>query len=169
MVDYGPLVVDGATSQQRADAAIRAYCGWHIAPVVTETLTVDGSGTSVLLLPTLHIASVASVLELGIALVDGTGYEWSVAGLLCKQQWSRWTDRPRGVVVELTHGYATVPVDLAGVSATLAGLFELAIAGGSVAAGPFSISNISGGLDGLFQRGTYEATVLETYRIPNLR
>ena len=33
------------TPIQAAEGAVRRYCGWHIAPVATETLVLDGTGT----------------------------------------------------------------------------------------------------------------------------
>jgi hypothetical protein len=95
----------GSPSQTRLDQAvsnIRAACGWHIAPVLTETVTLDGPGRSVLLLPSLRVTDVASVTENGRELVEGTDYEWSAKGTLRRR--CGWTDRYRGIVVEFTHG-----------------------------------------------------------------
>jgi hypothetical protein len=61
-------------------AEVRAFCGWHIAPEVTETLTLDGPGGYVLVLPTLHLVDLVSVTNDGTAVTDpastGTS-EWS--------------------------------------------------------------------------------------------
>ena len=38
-----------------AQAAVRAYCGWHIAPSLSETLVLDGTGARAFILPTLHL------------------------------------------------------------------------------------------------------------------
>lgn len=89
---------------------VRDYCGWHIAPSVTETLTVDGSGGEVLGLPTLHLTAVASIAEDGEDL-DVDGVEWSQAGYL-RKPYSRWTAKLRGVTAEVTHGYDTTPPGL---------------------------------------------------------
>ena len=36
-------------------AAIRSYCGWHVAPIVEETMTLDYDGGGILTLPTLRL------------------------------------------------------------------------------------------------------------------
>jgi hypothetical protein len=51
-------------------AEVRAFCGWHIAPEVTETLTLDGPGGYVLVLPTLHLVDLVSVTNDGTAITD---------------------------------------------------------------------------------------------------
>lgn len=86
---------------------IRGRCGWHIAPSVTETVTVDGTGNEVLPLPSLHVTAVESVSESG----SSVNAEWTTLGLLRHPH--RWTDRWRAVEVNFTHGYPTVPADLA--------------------------------------------------------
>lgn len=89
------------TPQQAAEGAVRAYCGWHVAPVVTETLVRDGNGRSMLVLPTMRIVDVHSVRVGG---VDVTGsVRWSEAGMLEGVCFPR---RFRTVEVELEHGYS---------------------------------------------------------------
>lgn len=102
-------VPDAAVETATAEA--RAYCGWHVTPIVTETLVLDGSGSHFLFLPTMRVVSVESVTEDDI-LRDPSTYQWSVDGRL----WSsvRWSGYFRAVVVELTHGHATAD-DFAGV------------------------------------------------------
>lgn len=92
-----PALLDGATR------GIRRYCGWHIAPVVTETMTLDGPGGSLLRLPTLNLVEIVSMTERGIEL-DVDALEWSAKGLVRRRR-GRWTDRFRGVVAEVEHGY----------------------------------------------------------------
>lgn len=89
-----------------ACAAVRAYCGWHIAPAVTETLTLDGPGGTLLCLPSALVTSVASVTNDGTALDDP---EWSAHGMIRAHC---WTEKFRGVVVELTHGYSECPPEI---------------------------------------------------------
>lgn len=95
-----------------AVASVRAYCGWHIAPEVTETLTVDGSGTSVQMLPTLRLVDLISITNAGAVVADP---EWSTSGMVrgC------WTSRFRGVVAEMRHGYEEWPSDLVAVIAEM--------------------------------------------------
>ena len=42
-----------------AQGAVRRYCGWHVAPSITETLRLDGYGGRVLTLPSKHITAIA--------------------------------------------------------------------------------------------------------------
>lgn len=96
-------------AQSRALAEVQAYCGWHIAPSKSETLTLDGSGATVQPLPTLHMTALSSV-SVDEQAVDTASVEWSEAGLLRRDV--AWTSRLRGVVVELTHGYDALPLDV---------------------------------------------------------
>lgn len=90
-----------------ASAGIRRYCGWHISPSKTETLTLDGSGGRLIQLPTLHVTAVVSVKEDGEVL-DPDCYEWSATGELRRlHRW--WSNRYRSLEVQFTHGYNEVP------------------------------------------------------------
>ncbi len=86
-----------------AEASVRRDAGWHIAPVIRQTLTVTWSG-SVVHLPTQRIVTVHSV----VLAVDATflnGWEFSADGVLyLPRWWGRYGDRIR---VDLTHGYDT--------------------------------------------------------------
>ena len=94
-------------------ASVRDYCGWHIAPEITETVTVDGSGTWAQLLPTLRLVDLLSITNAGDVVANP---EWSASGVVR----GAWTGRYRGVVAEMKHGYATWPSDLLGVMSELA-------------------------------------------------
>lgn len=102
-----------------ASGAIRTYCGWHIAPSVTETLVVDGSGSRLQALPTMHLTDVTAVTNDGEDLVL-TDIEWSQAGMLRWNHgpdwgWDRgrwWSIRFQGVTADVTHGYAEVPPEI---------------------------------------------------------
>ncbi|WP_280265348.1 hypothetical protein [Nocardia wallacei] len=111
-------LADGTGLEELRLAAIvrevRDYCGWHIAPAVDETLTVDGSGGTVQQLPTLQLNSVTSVTECGITLTTDD-YEWSADGSLRHRRGLWWTNRYRGVVAVMNHGYATVPENIVSV------------------------------------------------------
>lgn len=94
-------------------AEIRSYCGWHIAPVRTEALTLQASA-GIVVLPTLHATSATVAID-GTAL-EASEYELE-PGLL------RLTGYRRGcgtVTVNLTHGYAELPADLRHVALALA-------------------------------------------------
>lgn len=98
-----------------ASGAVRAHCGWHISPSVTETLTLDGVPERVLLLPSGHVTAVSAVTVDGATLDPGS-YEWSALGRLWAPGGWRWDYRT--LTVDLTHGYADVPPVVKG--ATLA-------------------------------------------------
>lgn len=104
---YAPEGVDEAAWSAACEAA-RAYCGWHIAPSVIETVTLDGPGSSVLMLPSLKVTEVTSITNDGVAVADP---EWSEAGMVrgC------WTGKFRGVTVSMQHGYEECPGEILGV------------------------------------------------------
>lgn len=99
-----PTGVD-AEAWAAACAAVRDYCEWHVAPSVTEEVTMDGSGASVQILPTLRLTALISITNDGTAVTDP---EWSSHGIVrgC------WTCKFRGVVANMTHGYADCPADV---------------------------------------------------------
>lgn len=99
-----PVGVDVDRLLASASAAVRRFCGWHVAPATDATLVVDGSGGRDLMLPTLSLNSVASVLEAGVP-VDPMWFEWTASGWLRKPA-GRWTGQLRGVVAEVNHGFA---------------------------------------------------------------
>jgi hypothetical protein len=92
-----------------ASAAVRGYCGWHIAPEQADTLTLDGVPERVLLLPTLLVTAVSAV-TLDCAALDPATYQWSAGGRLYRA--GGWGYRYRSVEVALTHGYAVTPDDV---------------------------------------------------------
>ena len=94
---------------------IRSYCGWHIAPTATETLTLDGNGSRVLSLPTLYLAEVVS-LTVDDVEVDADDFEWSERGQLRVP--GLFPTTWRSVVVEMTHGYEETPRDVELVTAS---------------------------------------------------
>jgi hypothetical protein len=163
-----PLSQADATA--RAEAEVRAYCGWHIAPVRTDNLTLDGPGGPLLVLPTLRVVSVASVAENGTTL-GPEGYAWSAAGVLRRtssslswSSWRGWTDALRGIAVSLTHGYDAMPLDVTAVIERLAARgmeTQLYSQVGAVA--------YATGEDGLPATGSLtslDRMVLDRYRLP---
>ena len=95
----------------RALAAARRYCGWHVTPVRTaETVTLDGPGSRLLILPTLRLTAVTEVTENGVP-VDVTSVAWSTRGLLQKKNGGYWTNQFGGIEVNFDHGFD--PVDAA--------------------------------------------------------
>jgi hypothetical protein len=92
----------------QAEALVRAFCGWHIAPSRTETVTRKGTDAPTLVLPSLKVTAVSSVTDDGNALTVTDDYTWSPAGVLTHVD--RWSTGD--VVVAFTHGYATPPAEV---------------------------------------------------------
>lgn len=85
-----------------AQAAIRAYCGWHVAPIQKQILTIDGNGLAHLLLPTMRIVNVYRVTIDGEDVTERVN--WSESGML-KLSHGHFPCRFRAVEVELEHGF----------------------------------------------------------------
>lgn len=139
--------------------AIRAYCGWHVAPVITETIVRDGNGRSTLVLPSRRIVDVLSVK------VDGTDVtktvRWSEAGMLEGMLFPR---RFRAVEVTLEHGFEAADA-VVGVMERAARRFATDPTLRSQSVGGASVSYFGGG-SGLSHLLTVdEMAALEPYRI----
>lgn len=87
-----------------AEGQVRDACGWHIAPVVSETVTVQGGG-KVALLPSLFVAEVTSVTDEDDVVLDGWSFRPN--GVL-----KRSTAFPETFKVTFTHGYDACPPSL---------------------------------------------------------
>lgn len=120
MTQIPAIVTLGARDLQfwldAANQAVRSYCGWHVAPVITETVRLDGDGRHTLLLPTGRLLRVDAVTNDGVDVLDLV--DPSTKGML-EIRGRRWSDRLGGIVVTITHGHDQAP-DLAGVIATAA-------------------------------------------------
>lgn len=163
------LLPAGNASQEQldltaAEAAVRAYCGWHIAPVITEDLVLDGSGTSTLFLRTLRLKDVTAVELSGTAL-DLADLEWSEAGFMRRS--GTWPDRLRSVKVSIVHGFEDAP-DVAAIVRAIAARASASPTGvvreqaGAVSIG-FSLTapGVSGGVVLM----DHERKQLDAYRI----
>lgn len=93
-----------------AQAAVRRYCGWHVAPVITETITLDGNGSRSILLRSQKVTEIISVIENGEPFTD---FEWSETGILTKNT-GCWSRKHRAITVNLTHGFDEFS-DIAGI------------------------------------------------------
>ena len=104
-----------------AGEQIRAACGWHVAPLVTETLRLDvDSPTLTLVLPSKRVTAISAVRDMtGAAPVAITGFAWSRNGLLTLSG-GRWPCGLGAIEVDLTHGYDACPADLLDWAAQLA-------------------------------------------------
>ena len=169
-------VLTEADAQARALAAVQAYCGWHIAPSTDDELTLDGPGSSTLVLPSLHVTAISSVTELG-TVVDPTGYAWSATGVVRRTgeggdglwgyTWThaRWTGALRGLVVAFTHGYDELPLE---VQAVVDRVASRAVESSGLLTQVGQVTYATGE-DGLPATGTLTAAdraVLDLYRLP---
>ena len=165
---YPPLAdvpaTDDESSWLAACEAVRRYCGWHIAPAVSETLTLDGPGGTLLRLPSARVTAVASVTNDGTAIDDP---EWSAHGMIRAHC---WTEKFRGVVVELTHGYDQCPDDLLEVLVHMAAQGSAAASAGagiatSLTSGPFMMQVSAAAQAGAVGLSGQHRGVLNKYRL----
>lgn len=89
-----------------AEAAVRSYCGWHIAPVIEEDLILDGTGTGTVFVKSLHLVDVTAAENDGTVL-DPLTLEWSESGFVRID--GLWTDKLRAVTLTVEHGFEEVP------------------------------------------------------------
>lgn len=155
---------DKQTRLDQVTAAVRAYCGWHVAPSVSEPVTVLGDGGSVLVLPSLHVTAVSSVVD-----GDGDpveGWSWHAEGVLTGRTWTRDTK----YVVTLTHGHDEAP-DVAGVIAELVGArisYPSGQAPSAVSLGSARVSFVgAGGAPIRAFASEAQMAVLDRYKIPS--
>lgn len=95
-----------------ASAGIRSTAGWHIAPEVTETLTLDSDGSTRLLLPTLKLVEVTEVRDVREdtpVVLDG--WRMSPAGVLVRTC-GGWPCGVQAIEVDVVHGYDSCPPEL---------------------------------------------------------
>ncbi|AKU15751.1 hypothetical protein [Luteipulveratus mongoliensis] len=96
---------------ESACEAIRSIAKWHIAPSVTETISIDGPGGQYLALPTLRLTGVAAVRDVSgdtPRVLDG--YRFDKAGLVFRQ--AGWPCGFKVLEVDMVHGYAECPAEL---------------------------------------------------------
>jgi hypothetical protein len=103
-----------------ASDTVRAYIGQDITSVEDDEITLDGSGTTLLLLPQQPVTAVSSVVEDDEELTFDEDYYWSAWGGLTRIS-RPWVRTPRRIVVTYSHGYATVPGPVKAATLALAG------------------------------------------------
>lgn len=148
-----------------AEALVRKYCGWHIAPVIIEDLVLDGTGTSSLFIKSLRVVNVHSA-EVSGTVLDPTTLEWSEAGYLRTS--GVWPDKLRAVKLKVEHGFDYVP-DVAAIVRAIAARASASPTGvvreqaGAVSIG-FSLTapGVSGGVVLM----DHERRMLDKYRLP---
>lgn len=167
---------DAYTAQMLLDGAAGAvteYCGWHIAPALSETVVVDGTGTLIQTLPTLNLLTLEAVTENGVSL-DPARVDWSANGVLEKRSGGCWTRRRRGVTAGITHGYEFAPSWVATLIFAVAGrAFVSPLGIAAEAAGGESIeylaprtSTLSSAPPGTVALLPFEKKMLDRIRVP---
>ena len=125
--------VDSTFWMQAAQAVVRRFCGWHVAPSVTETLKVTGSGGRRLTLPSGHVTGLSKVSVCGTVLDIESSMDWDQAGVMVlRPGMGLWPDVPGAVEVTLTHGWD--PDEVPEVAALIATLAQRAASGPGVVA-----------------------------------
>lgn len=82
-----------------ATALVRAWCRWHVAPVIEETLTLDTPEGAAMLLPSLRVVEVTACTLDGQDILDGL--EWSADGMLRH----RFRRKFRALTITIKHGF----------------------------------------------------------------
>ena len=101
-----------------AHDSVRRECGWHVAPVIEQTLVLDGGGGDTLLLPSRRVVELLEVLNDGVDVTADV--DFSTAGIL-ELRGGRWTRRLGRISVKLRHGWELEEVpEVAALIATLA-------------------------------------------------
>lgn len=96
--------VDATFHLNAAQAAIRRFCRWHVAPSITETVRVAGSGHT-LTLPTGHLTALDEVrIPARDLTIDPTALAWDETGSVV---WAAGTFPclPGSVEVTMQHGF----------------------------------------------------------------
>lgn len=147
-----------------AEAAVRAYCGWHIAPNITEDVILDGSGSRHVLLPSLHVTDITAASN-GGAVLDPLDLEWSETGIVRAQ--GCWTSRLRGVRMTIEHGFESVPdvVEIVRAIAGRAASSPTGVTREQAGAVSVSFATVAPGVSGGVVLMAHEREMLDRYRI----
>ncbi len=110
-----------------ANQAIRTECGWHVAPIITEKLVLDGPGGRNLLVPSKRVIEVVSATSDGADVTADVKFSRR-AGILTLA--SGWSCEVGSIELTIRHGYDLDEV--ADVAALIVTLTKRAAAGGAV-------------------------------------
>lgn len=147
-----------------AEAAVRAYCGWHISPVIAESVVLDGTGARTLFVKTLRLVSITAATVDG-TVVDPLTLEWSEAGFV--RAAGVWPDKFRSVSLSITHGFDTVPdvVEIVRAIAARAASAPTGVVREQAGAVSVSLSQVAPGVSGGVVLMDHERRMLDRYRI----
>lgn len=96
-----PQLPASNSPEAAATQAIRDYCGWHIAPCISEDLVLDGPGQPKLFLPTKRLEEVL-YLEVDGQMVDN--FRFSQEGWVTLEH-GAFPRKERAVKIGIRHGY----------------------------------------------------------------
>lgn len=137
--------VDPAFWLAAANQAIRTECGWHVAPIITEDLVLDGTGGRALLVPSLRIRQIVSAKSNGDDVTDQVKFSRR-AGVLTLD--AGWSCDVGSIELTIEHGFAADEVpDVAALIVTLTKRAASSSAFVQQAIGPAS-AKIATGRDG---------------------
>ena len=126
MAEATPEVTLTETELDALVARVRAFCGWHIAPRRTETITISSRGAAVIPLPTLRLVNVTAVRCWdGTAMAPLDSWDartgWDPMSCTINLGGSRFPAGARALEVDVEHGFDSAPLDLLVAIAALAG------------------------------------------------
>ena len=147
-----------------AEAAVRRYCGWHIAPVITQELVLDSPGVRTVFLPSLKVLNITEFSVCGVT-QNVDALEWSENGFVRSPR--VFPDRLRGISVTFEHGFESVH-EVAQIVQAIADR-DLASPKGVVRerAGQVSVdySQVAPGVAGGVALLAHEMAILDKYRL----
>ena len=104
----GRLLASDPETQRMLDAALaaaRREVGWHVSPVINETINMDGPGGYLLRLPTMKIVDLTEIVN------DGTTVDLSTVTVSAQVGWrisltqGCWSWKDAAITVTLDHGF----------------------------------------------------------------
>lgn len=159
------LTATDAERLEQAEALVRAYCGWHIAPSrVAAEETLHGSGARAIFLRSLYVTELTSLVQDGTTLTFDDDYTWDANGAITPA--GTWGTGD--LVVTYTHGYDEAPAE---VTAIVQSIAQRAVQNpGSLVrrqVGPFGDTYSQTGFNQSLPLALLDAEkeVLDTYRI----
>jgi hypothetical protein len=169
----GRLAADNAETQRLLSAgltAARRYCGWHVTRLIDENddftpdeVTLDGPGSTLLVLPTLRLVELVSVTEDGVDLDIDTDLRVSARGLVRKRSGACWSWHYGSITVTMDHGFEDAD-DFNAAVLSFVDRSSLAATGGRLnAVGPFLYATETMATASPFS--VVERALLEQYRL----
>lgn len=162
------LTVTEADRLLQAEALVRAFCGWHIAPSRDDEATVIPSGSGRIFLRSLLVTDVATVTQNSDPLTVDEDFTWESNGIISRAT-GYWSVDP--VTVEFSHGYDEPPAE---VTAIVQAIAQRAVSNpGSLVRtqdGPFSDTFSQTGFNQSLPMALLDAEkeVLRPYRLPSI-